>query len=267
MMIKYKDTIETEKFSSVYKTASEEQMTSREVLNEEERFILNKALEHAAQCCNNNLHLELSFEEKLLLSLYLELFNRCYNPTDVRRYDDSGVLIRHIEMQNTCYLFQTLGVTPSNFGFMWEQKGPYSSGVQVLLRKLDFKGAHINHFYDHYNKKRNIWYQSYQQQLRELLFPYLSDEQIEKVAMTCYLLENTIQQEMGSEILAGMLFLIKTAYPGSDYSTIMKKLEERGYSSNSELTQEIWKTLSILGIIGMETKKFDVKKRVLREKK
>ncbi len=52
--------------------------------------------------------MDLNFEERRYLILYLELFKCSYNPNDERKYDiqNHSILVRHIEMQNIAYLLE-----------------------------------------------------------------------------------------------------------------------------------------------------------------
>ena len=189
----------------------------------------------------------ISFKEGFTLATYLELFNRCYNLEDKRKYDvGKQILVRHVEMHNVIFLLKNLGIT-SEYSFMWDWKGPYSPGLENLLNNIDKKETAIENFYEEYNDKRNSFYNNRKQQLKELLY-YLEDFQIEKIVMASTVLENILKEEMGSEILAGMIYLEKNVFPGTDLSTIVAGLNKRGYSLTPQLAETIWKDLEILGI-------------------
>ncbi len=202
--------------------------------------------------------MKISFEESFVLSTYLELFNRCYNLEDKRKYNaDPQILVRHIEMHNVIFLLQNLlqalGIT-SEYSFSWNLKGPYSPGLENLLNNIDKKETAVENFYEEYNSKRNNFYCNRKQQLQELLY-YLEDFQIEKIVVASVTLENILKEEFGSEILAGMIYLEKNIFPHTDLSTIVAELNKRGYFPTPQLAETIWKDLEIIGIRDSEVKR------------
>lgn len=203
--------------------------------------------------------MDLKFEEKRCLILYLEFFNRCYNLDDERKYDVSpnhSLLVRHVEAQNIDFFLQSLGIH-SEYGYTWDWRGPYSPGFQLVLKSLDKKGEAIPVFYNTYNRDRSRgWNNNYSEQLQDLLKDYFYNNEIIKISKASFALEDILHQEQGSEFLADIIYIGKTVMPGSDLPTILEEVNRRGVNPSLEIAEAIWKDLGILGIRSVEPKSF-----------
>jgi len=210
--------------------------------------------------------MNLTYDERILLAIYLEFFNRCYDLDDKRKYEEgSEILVRHVEMQNIYYLLESLWIS-FQYGFTWNWKGPYSSGLQATLNELDKKKLDIEKFYTEYNDTRNSYYNNrYSDQLSDILSNYLDERNIRKLALASFVLEDVLNQEQGSEILAGIIYIGKTVYPGQNLSIILPELNERGYNPSPELAEAIWKDLAILDIRDMDTKSFTRERKLVNK--
>lgn len=207
--------------------------------------------------------MRLSFEEMAYLSLYLELFNRCYDPRDERKYEvGPGILVRHTEMQNMVYLLELLRIS-FQYGFSWNWRGPYSPGLQALLNELDQKEIKIEVFYDLYNQKRDVFCNTYEDQLNSTLSEYYTKGQIEKIANASLALEDILKEEEGSEWLVRIAYLAKTVIPGANLSEVINELNYLGYSIDSILAETIWKDLAIIGVKEKDTKRFTRERKLI----
>ncbi len=209
--------------------------------------------------------MDLKFEEKRCLALYLEFFNRCYSINDERKYDVTpthSLIVRHIEVQNIVYFLQTLEIY-FDYGFIWDWRGPSSPGLQAILNSLDKKEEAITEFYDSYNRDRSfVRYNNYNQQLQDSLTNYTHSENISKISTASFVLEDILKEERGSEFLADIIYIGKTVLPGSDLPRILKELNRRKVNPSPEISEAIWKDLAILGIRNIAPKDF-TRKRTL----
>jgi len=193
--------------------------------------------------------MKLSFDEKLLLALYLEFFNEEYEINNQN-------LTNHTKMQNLCYLLQILDINDFDFGFVWSHHGPHSPAFEILLNKIDNKDNQIEGFYEFYNDERNKSYINYKDQLQYLLRDYLSSSQIEKVNFACYLLQDILKEYKGSELLTSVIFLTKSVLINDNLSLVIKELEKCRFDIDYDLIQKIWKDITLLGIIEMKKENY-----------
>lgn len=210
--------------------------------------------------------MDIEFKEGILLSLYLEFFNHCYDTEDKREYDKGKeILVRHVEMQNITFILQNLGIINDGHSFMWDWSGPFSSGLQVILNKLDKKVASIKEFYESYNKNRNIaHYVTYEEQLKGMLFYYFRDNDIEKISKVISTIEGILKEERGSEILVDIIYIGKNILPSASLSEIIEYMKEKECYINIELIERIWEALAVLGIRQTAPKKF-TRERTLKD--
>lgn len=209
--------------------------------------------------------MDLNFEERRYLILYLELFKCSYNPNDERKYDIQihSILVRHIEMQNIAYLLEILKIS-FKYGFNWNLEYPYSPGFQTFLNNLDKKSKKITEFYDNFNQeKKKGKFNYYNEQLQDLISKYLCNKDISEIRQVSLVLEDILKEKHGSKFLVDIIYIGKTVMPGADLSTILKELNERNVYPSSEISETIWESLIILGII--ELKQFTRKRTLEKE--
>ncbi len=198
--------------------------------------------------------MNISFLEGLALATYLEFFNHQYDVADERKYKEGPeLLVRHVEMQNLDFLLTVL-LGKDTYSYSWNFRGPYSPGFQILLNRLDTKKEDIAKFYEEYNKKREMHYNTYEEQLKGLLSYYLNEHSIMKVLKAIQILEGIFRKEMGSEIFAGLTYIERYVLPHERFSDAVKVLRERGYNPSDEILRDVEVALSLLNIIEMEPK-------------
>ena len=204
----------------------------------------------------------INFDESLLLSLYFELFRRCYDVKDERKDKEERELVRHIEMQNACCLFKRIGI-PLDYSPYPDFNGVSSPLLKVHLRHLDKKKEDIEEFYDEYIEKRNQTHSfSYKNQLEHIL--PISRGNMDRLALAIYLFEDIAKQEKGIETVGSMIYTTTVQLPGADFSMIHKKLSESGYE-DIELNKTIWKYLTVLDVIDIKPNYITDKSKVLRK--
>jgi len=208
--------------------------------------------------------MNITYEEGLLLALYLEFFNRCYDLGDDRicsRDSNSETFARHIEMQNIIYISKCLMICNEDYCFTWAGwKGPYSINLENSINRLDEKPIEvIDQFYEEYNSKRVSIYGKFQESLATTLFDMLTKG---VPAMASFVLEDILSQENGSDTLAKIVYIGKTVQPGQNLPYVLSQLNAYGDNPNQELAENIWKDLAILGIRKLDSKSPEGKRLV-----
>ncbi len=201
--------------------------------------------------------MELTYSEKCLLAIYLEYFGKEYDCHDDRKINaGNGYFKRHIEMQNVCYLIESLNSYLGNdYGFVWNYTGPYSNGLSDNQKELDTKTEEIASFYKEYNTQT-------------FLSEYCSSDDAKKIAFSSYVLENIMKYENGSMILAGLIYLHKTVLPVAKKERLFEELEKRfgvhGIIVNREFEEIAWLGVQIIGLAEIE--KIEVEKKLQQKK-
>lgn len=213
--------------------------------------------------------MDITYKEGVLLALYLEFFNRCYDPYDDRLSGlEQGQKIptRQMEMQNIIYIARCLGIFYEKngfieeYGFIWSSwKGPYSTPLQEVLDKLDQKYSGIDKFYMEYNRKRAEQGSSYHSNLADALYKHFADERIVEAS---FVLEDILSQDQGSDALAKIVYIGKTRLPGTSLPNILNELKKGSYEINHGLAKNIWKDLALLGLRRKDTKVFTNEKKL-----
>lgn len=86
----------------------------------------------------------LSFDARRLLILYRKFYGRDYSAATTNNQN------AHVMAQKMCYLLNLAGVDTGDYGYVWDQFGPYSEMVQNLVRGLDEDSGKVKEFYDKY---------------------------------------------------------------------------------------------------------------------
>lgn len=193
--------------------------------------------------------MNLSFEEELLLALYLELYNKEYDINDNRLAEiEPKDFLRHIEMQTAIYLFQSMGL-PLDYGFIPYLHGINSQKLKVILFMLDKKGKEIQTFY---STPQNKNYGYHVHHVETSLEKYLTRNNIKKVETACVLFRNFINKDGVSEYLSKLIYTSKNIMPGSNFTKINKYLEEQDSKIHNTLSEIMWQNIQALGIIPIE---------------
>lgn len=206
--------------------------------------------------------MNLYYDERFMLALYLEYFGREYNVHDERELKLrflSNELMRYVEMENVVFLVNQMGVKVGDYDFSYNI-GPYSPGLLKDLYVLDKKEDLIDEFYEDYNETREKCYATYEIQLERLLSDYCEEDATRKIAVSSYALQEFLHRKNGSIIIGMMIYLYKTIYSYSSKGTIQIELINRFQNMGIDvvadwgLLDRIWKELSTLGIIKKEPK-------------
>ena len=188
----------------------------------------------------------MTYKEKLLLSLYLEMFDKYYDVSDKRI--DKGVFLRHTEMQNLSFLVQNLGIKQLHYSFVFDSVGPISPTLQAHLLETDAKEESIFDYYKSYTVMRNDWYSDYQSQLNYILSKFLSSDQIYSILHARYALKGVLEKDGGSQALADLVYVTKYVLPNRTFPVVTNYLESQGYCFDLNLLEEIWHSMALLGL-------------------
>ncbi len=132
------------------------------------------------------------------------------------------------------------------------------------MNNLDKKSKKITEFYDNFNqekKKRKSSY--YNEQLQDLISKYLYNKDISEIRQVSLVLESILKEKHGSKFLVDIIYIGKDVMPGADLPTILKELNRRKVYPSPEISEAIWESLIILGII--ELKQFTRKRTLEKE--
>ncbi len=201
--------------------------------------------------------MELSKEEKFLLLCYTELFNECYDVKDdtVFSADVKNIKLRHIKMQNACYIFKIFGLLGSNYIFSDNVTGPASDEVANLVSILDQKKNKIKEFYQNYIYNKQFLLINF------LGIPSSENKKIEFFDEICIELEEIVKEPYGSSLVANMIYLIFNNQTNSDFEEINNYLILFGYE-NQELNRKAWDILLHLKFINHEERTNELKRRI-----
>lgn len=86
----------------------------------------------------------LSFPARRLLVLYRTFYGDDY-PSAA-----AGNQNAHVKTQKMFYLLRLFGVNVGDYGFVWDQYGPYCETIQELVHELDARTTDVAIFYDNY---------------------------------------------------------------------------------------------------------------------
>ena len=184
--------------------------------------------------------MNLKFEEKVILIIYVEFYKRFYNCWDKRLTENKKDKIKNIEVQSALYLFQQLGIYIGDFGFCQNTHGAYSPILEYILENLDKKGDLIDRFYREYQEMRN-------EKLNEILF---KEREIKLIEKTAVLMKEIIEKENGAETLAFILFIAKSILPNASFESINFELKYQNPRLNDyNLNEKIYKRLEFLDLV------------------
>lgn len=191
--------------------------------------------------------MKLTFIEEVLLSLYLEYFDKEYDVSNdklinIKRHP---ILERHNEMQNVLYIVKETAAYSEEYSFTWNWLCPYSPGLEIILNELDKKNESINSFYEEYNLRKSKYFNNYKDQLKYLLSKYYSDSCIEKIALSSFVFKNIFKRNNGSQATAQIIYVSKNVVPGEDLETVLDILQERNFDIDIDMAKEIWKNMDI----------------------
>lgn len=183
----------------------------------------------------------LSFSEKLILVLYRELYNRRYSCDKLDKLDD-GIVKIHLEAQKAVYLFSHSNIYVGDFGYLWDQRGPFSAGLQTLLKALDEKQDAVNDFYNTYEQNPAAG--------RDVLLTPVQNQRVMTISETLRPILEAGSLDDNCELMGSIVYLSQTVKPGQGFDVVNSELQYRKeYFPDKAKNLEMWKALERLSVL------------------
>ena len=139
-----------------------------------------------------------------MLEVYRLLYGEEYDPEKQMERDSEP----HRRMQASCCLASLLFLFP-DFGFLMEEYGPYSAGVELALRQMDRSGKVLKSD----DKSRCIPPLTVVDIHERILNPLYRNVDIDERHLTLY-----------QELAAGLCYTAKAILPGADADMVVHKV-------------------------------------------
>lgn len=189
--------------------------------------------------------MNLTFDEQTILILYAEFYRKLYTPLE----KEDELSIRHGEVQSLIYLIQQLVKSHQDYSFSWNGHGPYSAGLEILLRNLDKKEKLCTMFYKEYLP--NCLFKNNPKMLEEY-YPRILVEVIEQAIVVFDEILKDYDSD-GCELLSSLLYFSKTVFPGWGFDVISKELQAITSKFDEPLIKKAWRCLGVLSLIDKDT--------------
>lgn len=171
--------------------------------------------------------------EKRILIAFREFFGDNYCPSEEKNTDI------HVQAQKMCYLMSRIDCDIVDDGFVWNTFGPFSVGLQKVLRQIDAKREKLSDFYSDFYKD----HESSDMLDSDIL------EGIERLRNGLDLSSHKEEPRKWIELLASLAFIAHSELPTSDFDYINEELKERKsvFECDKDNT-EAWDLLNKLGV-------------------
>ena len=187
--------------------------------------------------------MKLSFDEETILILYAEFYRKLYKAP--KKNEDTT--FKHSDVQSLIYLIQQLVHSHLDYCFTWNCHGPFSPNLEALLIQLDKKEELCDLFYQKYLPQR-----LFKSTNAKMIEEYYPSVYIEKIEQAIVVLNDIIEEygTFGCELMASLLYIAKTVFPGWGFDVIEEELKHRENKfDNEELIKKAWHCLGILSLI------------------
>lgn len=180
---------------------------------------------------------KLSVQEEIILAIYRLLYDVPYDcKPDL---DDKKMNPVHINAQKADFFFSKLMLPVGDYGFSWNNRGPYSALLQSDLHSLDEKQELINNYY------RN-WDTDKEAKLNDLFTLW----QINKAKWAAEAVRDVVKGNNGGELLGSLLFISTTVLPGCEFAQVNQELQRRKEIFPCiEDNLKAWKSLQRLNLV------------------
>ena len=182
----------------------------------------------------------LSFDQKRLLAAFECFVGKKYETPYTLGGNNTSM---HVEAQKMCYLLKLIGIEIGDFNYSWNDRGPFSPGLLVLLRSIDSCREEVELFYNDSEEKEK----------------YIKNvkSEIEDLRKRLDMSENFCNSEQWIEILGSLAYLARTVLPGAGFeyvSSYLKKRKKNLYTCkpeyyNDEKNKKAWELLTAAGLI------------------
>lgn len=184
---------------------------------------------------------KLTFDERAILAAYQRFYGENYPAIDGQNTD------AHIKAQKMCFLLSVRGVNVGDFGYSWNYHGPYSAGLQSLLRALDQHSGLVSEFYDAHQDEYMLFSDSNK---AGTLFSIKQKELIDTLSSSLKITECGEDKRKWSELLGSITFLGRSVLPGADFEMVNNELKKRKPQYNdNDYNYSAWTLLESTGIL------------------
>ena len=184
---------------------------------------------------------DLSFEEKAVLTLYQKFYDEEYPvPKDKRELEESERMTNdHVKAQKMCYLLNLAGLNIGGFSYSWNTYGPFSPGLLVVLRGLDRKYMQVRAYYDK-KLSDDVLYSS---SIDSVFWPE-SKTVIQTLKEALRISENKERIRDWVELLGSIAYISINEYPHGCFEWINDELKQRKRKYiNDDENNRAWEVL------------------------
>ena len=183
--------------------------------------------------------MELNYDEKVMLALYAEIYNRSYDYTNDKTFD--GYKVTHLEMQKACLI---LGLIVNNYfkDYNWTKYGPISMECEQKISFLEAKEMEIDKFYQAFQENRN-------DVLNKLFVPDIARNLNNASIIFNALSFDTDNDFECIELMAAYVYLANKDEEMTFYTADKMYSEQHEENLSFLMRQRIWKELSAFGLV------------------
>lgn len=184
--------------------------------------------------------MELKFYQKLLLSLYKEIYGVNYDFKDDSKYDEKcSFTINEGRMESISYLSKESLIFGLDYGYSLNYYVPYSPGVLSLIYGMNNKDEAVQEFYSN----------------RGDITDFCNDNDKKRVIEVTSVLKN-INNGVDIEALATLKYLLSVVYPYSDVdlSFFHNKMKDISNIYDDINIEELYGVLNKLNLIDKNVK-------------
>ena len=186
---------------------------------------------------------KLNYSEQLFLILFKEFYDRNYICNNAEKLHD-GILAEHLQAQKVAYLFSQANISVDDYTFIWDKKGPFSVGLQMMLKSLDKKSEDVEAFYQRYDENKN-----------EYIEDLLTEKQIRKMKLIVDKLSKYIRCGdfknvcNAAEMIGSLVYLNQSVMPSCNFQDLLKELSIRKSYLELYTSADLWSALKETGLV------------------
>ena len=186
----------------------------------------------------------LSFEEKIFLKLYREMYGEAYGINDVS--DIEGIRIKYVKGQTVIFFFSQCWVPVGGYCFEWMDYGPRSESLKILMQGLDLC------------EKKEIIDEFYASSECQAFFRDFLEEKIRIVSQKMSLFANKnvktdltdIQVVKNMEIISSLAYLYRIELRSKGFKEVNDELKRRKKGDiDEEMNRMVWDRLAEIDIV------------------
>ena len=196
--------------------------------------------------------MELNYDEKVMLALYAEIYNKSFDYTNDKDIEDYK--ITHLEMQKACLI---LGLIVNNYfnDYKWTKYGPISMECEQKISFLETKENEIDDFY-----------QAFQENRIDILNKLFASD-VARNLNNASIIFNALSFDADNdfeciELMAAYVYLANKNEEISFYTADKMYSEQHEENLSFLMRQRIWKELSAFGLVKELPRRLIITKKV-----